>query len=717
MSGAIVTGFLLAFIISTAPALAKNGESQQAIAKTQPHTAVTLPPPGTSKRNGVAPTYLGGTLWQGLTGIEPTGDRIDCFFYLGIKNIDVSNPASPQEVSKMYLPGNQLSRAARGNNLLYVPNDYGKLEIFDLSNPAGIELISSYSTIELPKAVVLKGDYAYVASYYADMDVVDISDPANPSHVEFLPNTHAAVDIVTIGDYLYVATGGKSIDVYSLADPAHPAFVRTAAAIDNIYRIFDVGGYLYVSEQNKVIVVNSLLNPAYPSPVYTLTPPDSGSVTYRPAARRSGDVLVLVAYTDVLIYDVSDPRNPEYKSQLTVPNSISEAVNDGNRLYLSSWNSGAKIFDISDLNSPVELGDYATLDYPAGKNLKVVGDYAFVAGGPAGLQVVDVSSPTDPQVAVTLPLTGSASEIKVDGSVAYLTTDGGGLFKVDISNPLTPTVIGTYPIEAFVTDLQLSGDYAYVTAQDSLQFHVIDITGSGNLPLVASLQMGGYLSRSCISGDSIYVASYIPDVIHVVDITDPLSPVDVSTFPIDTYWPALAKMDSLLFVGGSSVYDVLTLLDVSASGSPQTVSTYTPVDWPRRIIFSDDQAWMADYANGLEVLDFSTPSELRLAGSFPTSPGWAEGIDLVGDIAYLLTDNGLVVLQLSQVSCGDADGSGAVEIGDAVYIINYIFGGGPAPNPMLTADADCSGSVSIADAVVVINYIFGGGPIPCSSCP
>jgi uncharacterized protein (TIGR02145 family) len=39
--------------------------------------------------------------------------------------------------------------------------------------------------------------------------------------------------------------------------------------------------------------------------------------------------------------------------------------------------------------------------------------------------------------------------------------------------------------------------------------------------------------------------------------------------------------------------------------------------------------------------------------------------------------------------CGDADGSGGVDISDAVYLISYIFGGGPAPDPGC-CESDCS---------------------------
>jgi hypothetical protein len=65
--------------------------------------------------------------------------------------------------------------------------------------------------------------------------------------------------------------------------------------------------------------------------------------------------------------------------------------------------------------------------------------------------------------------------------------------------------------------------------------------------------------------------------------------------------------------------------------------------------------------------------------------------------------------------CGDADGSVEVDIDDVVYLINYIFSGGPAPVPYESGDADCSGAVDIDDVVHLITYIFSGGDEPCDS--
>ncbi len=61
---------------------------------------------------------------------------------------------------------------------------------------------------------------------------------------------------------------------------------------------------------------------------------------------------------------------------------------------------------------------------------------------------------------------------------------------------------------------------------------------------------------------------------------------------------------------------------------------------------------------------------------------------------------------------GDADGSGTVDIDDVVYLINYIFSGGPPPIPYPAGDADCSWGVDIDDVVYLIYYIFSGGPAP-----
>ncbi len=61
---------------------------------------------------------------------------------------------------------------------------------------------------------------------------------------------------------------------------------------------------------------------------------------------------------------------------------------------------------------------------------------------------------------------------------------------------------------------------------------------------------------------------------------------------------------------------------------------------------------------------------------------------------------------------GDANSDGSINIADAMYIINYLFLSGPAPNPMDAGDANCDGGVDVGDAVYIINFLFTGGPPP-----
>lgn len=63
---------------------------------------------------------------------------------------------------------------------------------------------------------------------------------------------------------------------------------------------------------------------------------------------------------------------------------------------------------------------------------------------------------------------------------------------------------------------------------------------------------------------------------------------------------------------------------------------------------------------------------------------------------------------------GDANGDSTINIGDAVYLITYIFRGGPPPAPYELSSGDPNGdcTVNIGDAVYIINFIFKGGPPP-----
>jgi hypothetical protein len=60
---------------------------------------------------------------------------------------------------------------------------------------------------------------------------------------------------------------------------------------------------------------------------------------------------------------------------------------------------------------------------------------------------------------------------------------------------------------------------------------------------------------------------------------------------------------------------------------------------------------------------------------------------------------------------GDVNGNGVVDIGDIVLLINYLFKGQPAPNPLSIGDVTCDREVNVADIVFLMNFLFRHGSI------
>jgi hypothetical protein len=76
-----------------------------------------------------------------------------------------------------------------------------------------------------------------------------------------------------------------------------------------------------------------------------------------------------------------------------------------------------------------------------------------------------------------------------------------------------------------------------------------------------------------------------------------------------------------------------------------------------------------------------------------------------------LYDGSLTVLG---TQCGDINGDGAPSspnVSDLVYLVTFMFSGGPPPPQMWAADVNCNGSETpdVSDLVYLVTYMFSGG--------
>ena len=61
---------------------------------------------------------------------------------------------------------------------------------------------------------------------------------------------------------------------------------------------------------------------------------------------------------------------------------------------------------------------------------------------------------------------------------------------------------------------------------------------------------------------------------------------------------------------------------------------------------------------------------------------------------------------------GDVNGDGIINVGDVVYLVSYLYKGGPPPDPVIIGDCNCDEVVNVGDVVFLVSYLYKGGPEP-----
>lgn len=91
------------------------------------------------------------------------------------------------------------------------------------------------------------------------------------------------------------------------------------------------------------------------------------------------------------------------------------------------------------------------------------------------------------------------------------------------------------------------------------------------------------------------------------------------------------------------------------------------------------------------------------------------GSDGIGDTPYYITacgQDGYPLLSGCTYLRGDANGDGAIEISDVVYLLNYLFRDGSPPASFVAGDVNCDDEHGISDVIYLLNYLYKAGPPP-----
>jgi photosystem II stability/assembly factor-like uncharacterized protein len=142
---------------------------------------------------------------------------------------------------------------------------------------------------------------------------------------------------------------------------------------------------------------------------------------------------------------------------------------------------------------------------------------------------------------------------------------------------------------------------------------------------------------------------------------------------------------------------------------------------------------IANDVDKLDVLDMTktgkgsltyTPGISPDTGTFSWTPVMADSVPASNTIYFSATDcwgsSGEVNQVINVFVHGDANHDQKVTVSDVVYLVNFLFKGGPMPWIKMAGDANGDtpdGScdlpkVTVSDVVYLVNYLFKGGPGP-----
>jgi hypothetical protein len=381
----------------------------------------------------------------------------------GLRVVNVSTPTAPVVVGTCNTPGSATAIALAGN-YAYVAADSAGLRIIDISNPAAPTLIGGYDTSGSSRNVALAGNYALVADLNRGLQMIDVGVPSAPALTGSYDSPFTDLRSIALGgNYAYVlnaTTGLYSVDVSNPASPARVGGYVPATGSGNNVAVHGTNCYLTKSSAGSDIV--SVTNPASPTRIASVsTFSNDLAFTVRNNTLFAG---LAAGTTGLRFFDVQSPQNGVTAYGLyNSPGSALDVVISGNYAYLADGASGLQVVNATSVSSPVRVGGY---DTPGGcSGLTVLGQYCYIADQSSGLQVVNVANPAAPTLSTTV--SGSCQKAESQIRYVYVLDQISGLRILDAANPAAPVQVGAYNTGGTAWDLAIRDSYAYISDFDA----------------------------------------------------------------------------------------------------------------------------------------------------------------------------------------------------------------------------------------------------------
>ncbi|MBC2716168.1 MAG: hypothetical protein HF978_12745 [Desulfobacteraceae bacterium] len=569
-------------------------------------------------------------------------------------------------------------------NLLYIACRTDGLKIFDLTDAENPLIVNSYPPDFLETVgVFIDGTKAYLASGIDGMIILDITDKKNPSMLSQsrLPGGFGlsyAIDIYASGNYAYAAdlyNGLHIVDVSNPKDPDYKKGIALAGATD--IEVSDT--YLYITLQSSGMAILDISTPedTYVSSLFSA----EGVAT----SVRVDGAFAFISYNSIGIraLDITNKTEPFHDPTWIYDASGGSSLglfHDENVIFFANNQFGLQKIDITDKSN---MQPVASHDTPAGAiAIDVSGSYIYaldnnVNDSPEkeGLRIHQIS--TSNQAAVftftgfcTTP--GTASDIDVYGDFAYVADGQQGLQILRITDKTSPVITGNYDTSGDAGGIFIDGNYAYVADGDQ-GIVIINITDKSNPTLTANLETDGFSRKIFGSEDYAYVAAD-DQGLHIINIFDKTNPEITGSYDTPGTARGIYVKDNYAYVADGE--KGILIIDISDKTTPILTGTLDTDGFAENISVSANYVYVADGKNGLCTIDAFNPSQpVSISEWSYNSPGITTDVfsGYFTDDEELYTflaggAGGILAVNLSIDDGKDSDGTSGGSTGGGCFI-------------------------------------------------
>ncbi|MDP8238541.1 MAG: choice-of-anchor D domain-containing protein [Candidatus Hatepunaea meridiana] len=305
----------------------------------------------------------------------------------------------------------------------------------------------------------------------------------------------------------------------------------------------------------------------------------------------------------------------------------------------------ATLFFIPFIPVRGEITEVGQCDTPgSAHDVFILGDYAYIADGDGGLTVIDISDPEDPEVAGNWDgFAGTFGWIFVIGEVVYLSGQNG-LFTLDVSDIENIELLDRYPLRQEWRGVYVVNEIAYL-AQQRRGFSLIDVSNPRDLTEISNIDLFDAINTEVVN-DLAYVANGSHGLV-IIDVSDAENPEIISRIGGMFAWYVQVSGDYAYVcdLGGDS--GGLRIIDTSDPEDIEEVG-YCHIRRVGDVFVSGDYAFIGQYEErNVYVVDISDSEDPEIAETYETD-ATTRGVTVVDNYAYIANyNNGLLILDVS----------------------------------------------------------------------